>query len=69
MENFFLYIILCATQFLVFPISIRVDITVYEHENVLYLLNNTLLIATDHFREMLTSYNFGYNALLLQTGP
>ena len=30
----------CAsTQFLVFPISTRVDITVYQHGNILYFLN------------------------------
>ena len=31
-----------STQFLVFPISTRVDITVYQHGNVLYFLNITL---------------------------
>ena len=32
---------LCETQFLVFPISTRVDITVYQHgKNVLYFFYN-----------------------------
>jgi hypothetical protein len=36
-----------STQFLVFPISTCVDITVYQHGKFFYLLNQTLIILDD----------------------
>ena len=56
-----------STQFLVFPISTRVDITVYQHGNVLYFLNiNILLICNflnDQQNQTLVQCSMQYSSL------